>query len=103
MDNANFMIELEKSFLRSKQLLIKKEKEYSDGKDRLGQFHRAGAADDVLATQALIGMAVKHYTSIADMVKDPYSYSLRQWNAKITDLRNYTFLLNALLRDIGVV
>ena len=47
-------------------------------------------------------MAIKHYTSIEHMARSPYEYSLKHWNEKITDLRNYTFLLDALLRDIGI-
>jgi hypothetical protein len=36
------------------------------------------------------------------MSKDPLDYNLRQWREKITDLRNYTFLLDALLVDLEV-
>lgn len=100
MDNQTFMIEVENSHNRSKRVLLKKEKEYSDGQDRLNQFYRAGAADQVPPTQALLSMAVKHYTSISDMCKDPYGYSIKQWNEKLTDLRNYTYLLDALVRDM---
>lgn len=102
MTTEEFSIEVEKSFLRSKSLLIKKGTEYSQDGDRLGQFHRAGASQGLPATQALWGMATKHITSIADMVKDPTLYTLKQFNSKITDLRNYTFLLDALLRDLAI-
>ena len=47
-----------------------------------------------------MGMATKHFTSMADMVKNPLDYSLKEWNERITDLRNYTFLLDALVRDL---
>jgi hypothetical protein len=102
MTNEEFVIEVEKSFLRSKSLLIKKGVEYSQDGDRLGQFHRAGAAQGVSPTQALMGMAMKHVTSLADMVKYPKRYSRKAFNEKITDLRNYTFLLDALLRDLEI-
>jgi len=102
MNNQEFMIEVENSHNRSKRLLLRKEKEYSDEKDRLIQFYRAGAADQVPPTQSLLSMAVKHYTSISDMVKDPHAFSLKSWNGKITDLRNYTYLLDALIRDLGI-
>ena len=102
MNNQEFMIEVENSHNRSKRLLMKKGKEYSSGKDRLDQFYRAGASQNINPCQALIGMATKHYTSISDMVKAPTKYSLKQWNGKITDLRNYTLLLDALLRDMEV-
>jgi len=103
MTNEEFMIEVEKSHLRSKRVLIKKASEYSqEGKDRLEQFYRAGMAEGVPSTQALIGMAMKHVTSIADMCKCPAMYNLKTWRGKVTDLRNYTLLLDALLVDIGV-
>ena len=101
MNNEEFLIDIERGHLRSKKLLIRKEKEYSQGKNRLEQFYRAGAAQDILPTEALLGMAMKHVTSIADMVKNPMKYNLRKWNEKITDLRNYTHLLDALVRDMG--
>ena len=101
MNNEEFLIDIERGHLRSKKLLIRKEKEYSQGKNRLEQFYRAGAAQDILPTEALLGMAMKHVTSIADMVKNPMEYNLRKWNEKITDLRNYTHLLDALVRDMG--
>ena len=102
MTNEEFMIEVEKAFLRSKRVLMRKQVEYSDGKDRLGQFYRAASTQDITPTEALMGMATKHITSIADMCKDPLAYSMRQWREKIVDLRNYTFLLEAMLSDLGV-
>jgi len=101
MTNEEFMIEVEKAYLRSKKLLIRKEKEYG-GEDRLEQFYRVAMLNKVCATEALWGQTTKHVTSIADMVKDPTSYNLRKWREKLNDLRNYTFLLDALLLDMGV-
>lgn len=104
MDNATFMIEVENSHNRSKRVLLKKEKEYNvEDSNRLDQFYRAGFAQNINPCEALIGMATKHYTSIADMCKVPSNYSVKQWNEKLTDLRNYTYLLDALVRDMGVV
>jgi len=102
MNNQEFMMEVEKSFIRSKQLLLRKEHEYSSGGDRLIQFKKTGAMESKYPTETLFTMADKHISSIADMVKNPTSYSLKQWNSKITDLRNYTFLLDALLRDLEI-
>ena len=102
MTNDEFMIEVENSHNRSKRLLIKKAAEYSGDEDRLEQFYRAECLQMIPATQALLGMATKHFTSIADMVKRPEDYSLKKWNEKLTDLRNYTYLLDALVRDMGV-
>lgn len=103
MTNEEFLLEIEEAFLRSKKLLNVKRHEYSgeDG-DRLDQFHRAGVAQDIKSTVALCGMMTKHFTSIADMCKEPLSHDLYKWQEKITDLRNYTFLLEALIKDLGV-
>uniref|UniRef100_A0A6H1ZZ67 Uncharacterized protein n=1 Tax=viral metagenome TaxID=1070528 RepID=A0A6H1ZZ67_9ZZZZ len=100
MTNEQFLIEVERSFLRSKILLIKKGKEYTSAGDRLDQFHRAAAAQRILPTEALMGMATKHFTSIADMSKDPGNFTTKQWHDKLDDLRNYTFLLDALVTDV---
>lgn len=103
MTSEQFMIEVENSHNRSKKLLIKKAIEYSPGdEDRLEQFHRAGWAQMITSASALIGMATKHFTSIADMAKHPEDFPLKKWNEKLTDLRNYTYLLDALVRDMGI-
>ena len=102
MTNEEFAIEVDKSVSRSKYILIKKGVEYSQDNDRLGQFYRAGSVQGIHPTQALMGMAMKHVTSLADMVKNPSAYSLKKFNEKIADLRNYTILLDALLRDMDI-
>jgi len=102
MNNTEFIIEVENSHNRSKRVLLKKEKEYSGDEDRLEQFYRAGATHNIGPCDALFGMALKHITSVSDMVKTPREFSLKKWNEKLTDLRNYTYLLDALVRDIGV-
>lgn len=100
MTNDQFMFEVEKAYQSSCKLLQEKGKEYSSGNSRLDQFYRAGHVQGISPTQALLGMATKHYTSICDMAKNPSAYSMAQWRAKLDDLRNYTFLLDALLTDM---
>lgn len=102
MNNQEFMVEVEASYARSKRVLLRKQEEYAGEEDRLEQFHRAGAAQAINPVEALVGMATKHFTSIADMAKDPSSYNLKRWREKTGDLRNYTILLEALLLDLGV-
>ena len=96
------MEEVENSYKRSVEVLQEKEKEYAEEGDRLIQFYNVSMLGDIDPCEALIGMAAKHYSSIAHMVKNPHAYTLSRWDEKITDLRNYTFLLDALLRDMGV-
>ena len=101
MTNEQFMAHIHLATLRRVEVLKKKEKEYSNGKDRLEQFHRAASAQNINPTEALIGMATKHFTSITDMCKDPTNYTNKRWNEKLDDLRNYMDLLDALVTDIN--
>lgn len=102
MNNDLFQIEVENSCNRSKRVLIKKGSEYSGKEDRLEQFYRAGAAQNINPCEALVGMMAKHFTSVCDLAKDPTMHNLKKWREKTGDLRNYTILLEALLLDIGV-
>jgi hypothetical protein len=36
------------------------------------------------------------------MTKHPHDFTRAQWNEKVGDLRNFTFLLDAMLTDIGI-
>lgn len=101
MNAKEFMNEVEEGHKRSVELLLGKEPEYSNPSgNRLSQFHRVGALKEECPAESLMTLAAKHFTSICDMSRDPVNYSLDQWNEKITDLRNYTHLLDALVRDI---
>jgi len=100
MKNEVFTTTVLEAFRRSLDILSKKEKEYSDGKDRLIQFKKTAVMESRQPTETLFSMADKHITSIADMVKDPMNYTLKQWRAKLDDLRNYTFLLDALITEM---
>jgi len=102
MTNEEFAIEVENSINRSKKVLIKKGKEYSGAIDRLENFKRAAVAQNILPTEALYGMTMKHIVSIADMVKHPDQFTFNQWYEKTGDLRNYTILLEALLIDMDI-
>ena len=100
MTNEEFAIETENSINRSRKVLCKKAKEYSGEADRLESFKRAGKAQNILPTQALYAMAMKHVISISDMVKQPDKFTFPEWYEKTGDLRNYTILLEALLIDM---
>lgn len=102
MNSQEFMNEVEHSHERSVKVLLKKEKEYAVKDNRLGQFYEVGRLSGENSCKALIGMAAKHFTSIMSMARDPHLSSIEEWNEKITGLRNYTFLLDALLRDMGI-
>ncbi len=100
MTKEEFADLIEDSFERSRDVLKVKEKEYSQGKDRLDQFYRAAIVQGITPTKALVGMMTKHFTSICDMSNNPTSYSINKWDEKLGDLRNYTLLMDALVRDL---
>jgi len=84
--------------------LMAKEKEYSDGKDRLIQFKNVAAMRNVHPLEALAGMMAKHTSSIYEMIDTVGRGgfpSIEKWDEKITDHINYLFLLRALILDIG--
>jgi hypothetical protein len=99
MTNEEFNLELESSINRSKRVLVKKGIEYSGVTDRLENFKRAGATQNITPEAALLGMVSKQFVSLTDMVKTPDNFTIKQFDEKIGDIRNYTFLLDALLRE----
>ena len=102
MITEQFELELEEAFSRAREVLTKKAGYYSSEEDRLHNFKAAAGAQGINPVQALVGMMTKHYISVCDMSKDPTKYNLELWNEKLGDLRNYTLLCEALIRDIGV-
>jgi len=100
MTDEQFMAHIDCAFLRRKELLKKKKRFYATGEDRLEQFHRAGSAQNIKPTEALIGMATKHYTAITDMCKSPSEFTFNRWHEVLDDLRNYMDLLDALVTDV---
>ena len=99
MTNEQFTAHLDATFARRKELLNKKKRFYATGTDRLEQFHRAAAAQNILPTEALIGMATKHFTAITDMCKNPSEFTFNRWHESLDDMRNYMDLLDALVTD----
>ena len=100
MTNEDFIKLVENAHSNDVEVLKNKEKEYSAGKDRLDQFYIAATLQRITPTEALIGMMTKHITSIVDMSKHPDYHSQAKWDGKLTDLRNYTYLLGGLVIDM---
>jgi len=100
MTNEQFVAHVEAAYQRRKELLKVKKRFYATGIDRLEQFHRAGAAQNIKPTEALIGMATKHFTAITDMCKDPTHFTFNRWHEVLDDMRNYMDLLDALVTDL---
>lgn len=103
MDRATFMTNVESFHSRDKRVLMKKADLYSDPHgDRLEQFHQVAAIQKETAESAVMGMVSKHFTALADMAKAPQEFRLEQFNERTTDIRNYMYLLDALLRDRNI-
>lgn len=81
------------------QVLEAKAKEYATGEDRLANFRRAAGLLGVSLEEALMGMLVKHWVSLAEMVASRKSFAMGKWAEKITDAINYLYLLEACLVD----
>lgn len=101
MNFADFEISVEQGHLRSKKLLTKKGIEYTTRKEnRLEQFYKVSLIRNTTPQDALTGMCAKQFSSICDMAAHPGDHTLAQWREKITDLRNYTHLLDALNEEM---
>ena len=81
------------------KLMEQKSLEYATDEDKLANFKRAGAVLGVKPVQALMGMLVKHWVSIAVMVQSDKPYLPEQWAEKIEDAINYMYLLEALIEE----
>ena len=81
-------------------LLNLKERDYSDGKDRLVQFRTAAALRGESPVDSLAGMMVKHTTKLYMMLDNDFEAHDREaWEEVLNDHTNYLFLLKALLID----
>lgn len=99
MNAKNFDNLVECQLKRCSDVLTAKDKEYSSPEDRLHNFKRAAALQDISPREALRGMMVKHTVSIYDMCKDNKYYPIEVWDEKITDSINYLILLKGIIED----
>ena len=89
-----------------RNLLIEKEKEYSDGKDRLIQFKQAAVLRNTSPINSCAGMMVKHTTKLYSMIDDECNgkaHTLKAWEEVLNDHSNYLTLLKAVLFDEGYI
>ena len=84
---------LERRLTLIKEVLSSKGKEYSSGSDRLHNFKRAAVTLNTTVEKALMGMAIKHYISILDMIESDKKYPIAVREEKIGDMINYLILL----------
>lgn len=99
MNQLGFQTVLDNALQRTKLILCRKREEYAPDTDVLLNFKWAGAAQGITPEAALVAFMAKHFVSIAMMAKEPNKYSIPAWQEKLTDIRNYTILLEALLEE----
>ena len=105
MVTTQSMIEkiVERCFQQIRKILLSKSKEYTNEGDRLANFRRAAAMQDISPEQALVGMWSKHVISITDLAtwaanNDP-RLTPEIVDEKIVDTINYMILLEALFQE----
>jgi hypothetical protein len=104
MNHDTFNKLVESRLATCKEILIKKDKEYSSDTDRLHNFVVAGRMLGCTPIKALNGMMIKHSVSVSDiftkMEADPlYRPSKDLIDDKITDVINYLLLAEGLMED----
>lgn len=83
-------------------VLALKAKEYASDGDRLHNFKRAAAMQNITPEKALIGMFAKHMVSVMDMVDDltlDQHSCMALWEEKLGDAINYLILLEGLIAE----
>ena len=100
MNHIDFDRLVEQETQRMKDVMCSKSADYSAVDDKLFNFKLAAELDGVSPIEALRGMWLKHRTSIRQGLDELISGKCRPeawWIEKLTDDRNYSILLQALL------
>ena len=88
---------------KTRKVLIKKEEEYARSDDRYHNFKVAGRVLDCSPERALLGMLIKHFVSVVDIIDSLDNYDkplvLHVVDEKIGDSINYLILLEGMLRN----
>lgn len=88
---------------KTRKVLIKKEEEYARSNDRYHNFNVAGRVLDCSPERALLGMLIKHFVSVVDIIDSLDNYDkplvLHIVDEKIGDSINYLILLEGMLRN----
>ena len=82
-----------------KSVLLAKGKEYAKEGDRYHNFNVAARVLGSSREKALLGMMMKHYVSILDIIDHPCSFSNEMVDEKIGDMINYLILLEGMLLE----
>lgn len=85
-------------------LMVKKQKEYNLGTDRLEVFKHGAGITGTTPEEVLFGFQLKHLISLADMIKatgEGKTFTKELWTEKLTDIINYNILLLGVLEDMN--
>lgn len=102
MNHTDFDKLVERETKRMKDVMCKKSADYSADDDKLFNFKLAAEVDGVTPIEALRGMWLKHRTSLRQGLDELMTGKCRSeawWIEKLTDDRNYSILLQALLTE----
>lgn len=104
MTHEEFNSLLERRLELTRKVLASKSKEYSTGGDKLHNFKAAARLRGERPEDSLLGMLVKHWVSIQDLVAarssdQDYMPSRQLLDEKIGDAINYLILLEAVLTE----
>ncbi|KKN53844.1 hypothetical protein LCGC14_0598030 [marine sediment metagenome] len=103
MDFKTFDELVERETKRMKDVMCSKSADYSADGDKLFNFKLAAELDGISPIEALRGMWLKHRTSLRqgldELVDEKSCRSEKWWIEKLTDDRNYSMLLQALLME----
>lgn len=84
---------------QSREVLLKKAKEYATDNDRLSNFKKAAVLTGGTPEQALWGFLAKHLISLTEMVSDEEDHPVPMWEEKLGDAINYLILLRAQVQE----
>ena len=92
---------LHKRLQKIQSVLASKAEEYASDKSRYHNFEVAARFTDTSKEKALVGMMLKHWVSVLDLVEiatlSPERLSIEQVDEKIGDSINYLILLEGML------
>ena len=99
MTSEEFDALLERRISRTRAVLASKAGEYATGHDRLHNFNRASVLRGKPAPSVLLGMLIKHWVSLEDLVDGMKHGPLSEAviDEKVGDAVNYLILLEAVL------
>lgn len=106
MEIKEFNSMLENRLTSTRDVLIRKKKEYAPGADRLEQFKNAGTYLQTSPEFACLAFATKHLTSLRDLVlglstivEEDKAKAIELVDEKIGDTIAYMVLLEGLLKE----